>query len=148
MLCWSHICWPSLHWERHGRELLLASQLVLVAPPDLCWFGKGLDVSVGLWHHCWFVFPDTTELDCWYPDNRNWNCPKRTTSKQVQIPLSYLPSFCIMPEGNIGSHYRLCEPPWEYRELNSRSLEEQPVLLTTEPSLQPPYLPILFSPYF
>ncbi|KAM7323220.1 hypothetical protein ACRRTK_017326 [Alexandromys fortis] len=30
-----------------------------------------------------------------------------------------------------------CEPPCGYWELNSESLEEQPVLLTTEPSLQP-----------
>jgi hypothetical protein len=40
--------------------------------------------------HVWYS--DTTELDCLYPD-RDWNHPKRTTSKQVHIPLSYLPSF-------------------------------------------------------
>jgi hypothetical protein len=30
-----------------------------------------------------------------------------------------------------------CEPPWGCWELNTGPLEEQPVLLTTEPSLQP-----------
>ena len=30
-----------------------------------------------------------------------------------------------------------CEPPCRCWELNSEPLEEQPVLLTTEPSLQP-----------
>jgi hypothetical protein len=30
-----------------------------------------------------------------------------------------------------------CEPPWTCWELNSEPLEEQSVLLTTEPSLQP-----------
>ena len=31
-----------------------------------------------------------------------------------------------------------CEPPYGCWELNSGPLEEQPVLLTSEPSLQPP----------
>jgi hypothetical protein len=33
-----------------------------------------------------------------------------------------------------------CEPPCDCWELNSGPLEEQPVLLTNEPSLQPPHL--------
>jgi hypothetical protein len=33
-----------------------------------------------------------------------------------------------------------CEPPCDYWDLNSGPLEEQLVLLTTEPSLQPPPL--------
>ena len=57
-----------------------------------------------------FIASDTFELDCWYLDptklecfvflffffiltNRELNQPQITTSKQVHIPLSYLPSF-------------------------------------------------------
>ena len=36
-----------------------------------------------------------------------------------------------------------CEPPCGCRELNSGPLEEQAMLLTTEPSLQPPQPPLL-----
>ena len=32
-----------------------------------------------------------------------------------------------------------CEPPYGCWELNSRPLEEQAMLLTTEPALQPPF---------
>ena len=39
-----------------------------------------------------------------------------------------------------------CEPPCCWWELNSERLEEQSVLLTTEPSLQLP-LPYLFASY-
>jgi hypothetical protein len=35
-----------------------------------------------------------------------------------------------------------CEPPCECRELNPGPLKEQPVLLNTEPSLQPLLLPV------
>ena len=42
------------------------------------------------------------------------------------------------PEEGIGSHYRWCEPPCGCWELNSGPLEEQSVLLTAEPFLQPP----------
>lgn len=38
-----------------------------------------------------------------------------------------------------------CEPPCGCRELNPRPLEEQPVLLTTEPSLQPHRPPAYFD---
>jgi len=38
------------------------------------------------------------------------------------------------PEEGIGSHYG-CEPPCGHWDLNSGPLEEQSVLLTTEPSL-------------
>jgi hypothetical protein len=34
-------------------------------------------------------------------------------------------SIYIMPEENIGSHYKLCEPACGYWELNSGPLEEQ-----------------------
>jgi hypothetical protein len=35
-------------------------------------------------------YPDTTEMDCWYTDNWDWNRRQRTTCKQVPVPLSYL----------------------------------------------------------
>jgi hypothetical protein len=40
-----------------------------------------------------FLVPDTTELGSWYPEEWRLESPQRTTSKQVHIPLSYLPSF-------------------------------------------------------
>jgi hypothetical protein len=42
------------------------------------------------------------------------------------------------PEEGIGAITDGCEPPYGCWELNSGPLEEQLVLLTTEPSLQPP----------
>jgi hypothetical protein len=44
----------------------------------------------------------------------------------------------------ISLHTDGCEPPCGCWELNSGPLEEQSVLLTTEPSLQPPHSAILF----
>ena len=38
-------------------------------------------------------YPDTTELDCWYPDKWRLELPQETTSKRVHTPLSYLLSF-------------------------------------------------------
>jgi len=76
----SHLCWSSLCWEGHGRELL-AFQLVLFSPIDSCWFSGGLAVSAGLCHHIiWYQLicvwcPDTTGLRHWYP-GRDWNFPK------------------------------------------------------------------------
>jgi hypothetical protein len=52
----STLLWSSLHWERHGREVLLAPLMVLIAPTDSCWLGGGLAVSAGLCYCCWFVF--------------------------------------------------------------------------------------------
>jgi len=74
------LCLPlSPHcWDRHRRELLLASWLALVTPADLCWFGRGLAVSAGSCHCCWFVFGILTLLN-WSASiltNGNWNCPK------------------------------------------------------------------------
>jgi hypothetical protein len=45
----------SLHWERHGRQLL-ASLLVLAAPVVSYLFNRGLDVSIGLCHNCGLAF--------------------------------------------------------------------------------------------
>lgn len=84
-------------------EFLLESQLILVTPADWCQFGGGLAVSAGPFLHCWFVFGDTMEIDCWYPDTTELNCcytnksrlesPQRNTSKKVHISLSHLPLF-------------------------------------------------------
>jgi hypothetical protein len=82
--------WSSLCWERHSRELL-TFQLVLVTLADSWQFVRGLAVSAVI--HCWFMFGGTFELHCWYPNKQRLELPQRTTSKQVHIPLSYLPSF-------------------------------------------------------
>lgn len=57
--------------------------LIVAASMDFCPFDRAL----------WFVLDQTStaalclvlaiELDCWYPNNNEWNCPQRTTSKQV-----------------------------------------------------------------
>jgi len=55
----------------------------------------GLAVSAGSCHCCLFVFSILTPLN-WTVGvltNGDWNHPQRTTSKQVYIPLFYLPSF-------------------------------------------------------
>jgi hypothetical protein len=49
------------------------------------------------------------------------------------------------PEEGIRSHYRCCEPPCGCWELNSGLLEEQSVLLTAEPSLQPGFCDVFLS---
>ena len=71
MLRWSFIfglsssvfVFTDLHFIERGRELLLASLLVLVPPADSCRFGGGLAVSAGLCHHCWFMFAILTLLN-------------------------------------------------------------------------------------
>ena len=81
----------SLHWERHWRERLLASQLIQVVPADSCGFSGGLAVSAGSCHCCWFVFGVLTQLN-WAAGiltNGDWSCLKKTTCQQVHIPLSY-----------------------------------------------------------
>ena len=45
--------------------------------------------------------------------------------------------YTYMPEEGIRSQLDGCEPPRGCWELNSGPLEEQTVLLTTEPSFQP-----------
>jgi hypothetical protein len=45
--------------------------------------------------------------------------------------------FASMPDG-IGLLIDSCEPSYQCWELNFRHLEEQPVVLAAEPSLQPP----------
>lgn len=37
------------------------------------------------------------ELHCCYPDNEGWNCPQRSTSKQVYIPIVLLPISSPLP---------------------------------------------------
>jgi hypothetical protein len=56
------------------------------------------------------------------------------------IYLMYMSTLLLSldtPEEGIRFHYRWCEPPWGFWEFNSEPLEEQTVLLTAEPSLQP-----------
>jgi len=59
----------------------------------------------------------------------------------LKIYLFYVNTLSLSsdaPEEGIRSHYSGCEPPCSCWELNSGPLEEQPVLLPAEPSLQPP----------
>jgi hypothetical protein len=43
------------------------------------------------------MFPSAFELHYWDPDNGDWNCPQRTTSKQSYIPIVLLPIFSPLP---------------------------------------------------
>ena len=60
----------------------------------------------------------------------------------------YPENFCSSHKMSLQTHQERtsdpitdgCEPPWGWWKLNSGPLEEQSVLLTTEPSLQPPPL--------
>jgi hypothetical protein len=68
----SCLCWSLLYWEMHNREFL-AFQLSLITR----WLMEcdvGLSVSTRQCCHCWFMFGDTFELDCWYPDTTGLDC--------------------------------------------------------------------------
>jgi hypothetical protein len=79
--CYSLQCFTRLHlsWlqvKKHTKELLVAFQLLLAAFSDSSWFSRAL----------WFLLDQAAAtdwclvfaimLDCWYPDNEDWNCPK------------------------------------------------------------------------
>jgi hypothetical protein len=55
----SSLCWSTLPWERHSKELLVT----LLVPPADSSQGWSLAVSARLCHCC--CWPDTIELDCW-----------------------------------------------------------------------------------
>ena len=60
--------------------------LIQWRPRGFCWIMPPLLIPV--------CYPDTTELNCWYPYKwRLESPPQRTISKQVCIPWSYLSSF-------------------------------------------------------
>ena len=80
-----HLRSSSLCWEKHSRELLLASP---AGPTHSCWL---VLIQQRSGNFCCILpllicvsYSDTTELDCWYPDNRDWNCPQRTTKTKQQ----------------------------------------------------------------
>jgi len=94
-----------------------------------------------------------------------YNCPPKHTKPSTIHPLRTLMTTCKYTEQNlfyflifylfsiyvaVFRYTRICidgcEPPCSCWELNSGPLEEQSVLLTTEPSLQPPQSGILTSP--
>lgn len=88
--------WSSFCWERLSRELFLVSYLVLFTPADSSRFSRGLMVSTGSYHHCWFLFSILTQLNYillvfW----QRMRSPHGSTSKQVYILLSYWPSFIL-----------------------------------------------------
>ena len=103
-------CFAGLYWSSlvtSWREVCLVESCLLLATSIyLCQFGRAL----------WFLLDQTTvtdsclgfadwsglllliqvrcfELDCWYPDNKNWNHPQRTTSNQVHMSLVLLTIF-------------------------------------------------------
>ena len=82
MLLWSQVFSDLYCIERHSRELL-AFQLVLV-PPNLAevWLFL-LDLATAAYLCLVTLF----ELDCWYPDNEDWNHPKK-------LLLNRFISFC------------------------------------------------------
>ena len=72
-----HLRSSSLCWDRHSRELLLASP---AGPTHSCWL---VLIQQRSGNFCCILpllicvsYSDTTELDCWYPDNKDWNYPK------------------------------------------------------------------------
>lgn len=56
---WTMTWQPSLLSDRHSRELLLVTQMVLVAPTDSYRFCDNQVVSARSDHTCRFVFGDT-----------------------------------------------------------------------------------------
>jgi hypothetical protein len=66
----------------------------------------------------------------------------RTHMLPTAMSMYYVHSWCLQrPEEDAGSSgtgvMNGCDPPCGCQEWNSGPLEEQPVLLTSEPSLQP-----------
>jgi hypothetical protein len=94
LVSWLHLCclWSLLHWERHGRELLLASWLDLVIPADSCGFRRGLVVYAGSCHHCWFMFGILALLNWTVGILINWDW---NHSQPIHSLLSYL--LCFLP---------------------------------------------------
>ena len=92
MICWSRV-FTTLRegWQRTCHDALVGSghscwlELICQRPSCFCWIMPLLLISV--------CYPDPNELDSLYYDSRDWNHPQRTTSKQIHIPLSLLPSF-------------------------------------------------------
>jgi hypothetical protein len=114
----SHLSWSSLHWERQGRELFLASQMVLVASIDLCPFSRGLTMSARSCHCCWFM-PIILMLLNWTAGiliNEDWKCPQRTNFKLVHISLNYLLFFSLLSlegEQEVGLKWSWLDIQWE-----------------------------------
>ena len=114
------LCCSSLPWEMLSRELFLASLLVLLAPVDSCW----VQIHWRLGCFCWVLppllisvySPDTTDLDCWYPDGWRLKSLQGTTPKQqtaephsflwMDLPL-LICEWCLQVDGTAAAG--LCE---------------------------------------
>lgn len=77
--------WSSLCRENPSKELLgIFRPLPLTCANYFCTTLLFLQDNATETNSC-LVF--TTALDCWYPDDEEWNCPQGTTSKQVHKTL-------------------------------------------------------------
>lgn len=83
-----HLHWPSLCGESGQRT----------SPGHSCWlrpisWRSGSFCWVMPQSMVWVCYPDTADLDCWYPDNWRLKLPLGTTSKQQRAePLG---RFCF-----------------------------------------------------
>lgn len=86
--CFADLCWFSLRRQKCTKELLKVFQLILATSPDSCRFGRTflfLMDQVSATDLC-LVF--AIGLDHWYPDNKDWKCPKELLNRST-TSLSY-----------------------------------------------------------
>lgn len=90
--------WSSLLREKCAKELPVLFLLILPTPMDSCQFGGSCS-----WEDLLFLLDHAAstdlslvfsiELDCLYPDNKEWNHPKEVLIPRYTTPFSYLCSF-------------------------------------------------------
>lgn len=66
------------------------SRAILAALADSCWFGNRalrflLDSAAIVDSYLVFAI----ELNCWYPNDEEWNCPKKLLLNRSTTPFSY-----------------------------------------------------------
>lgn len=88
--------------------------LVLITPTNSCWFSGSLAVSTSACSCCWFMFGDTSELDCWYHNTTeldsltigDWNCLKELLLNRSTSPLSYYPFSSIPLDSGLEGEWK------------------------------------------
>ena len=93
--CHTSLVFTGLHFVRkkHANEIFVVFRLILSTSTDSCQFGVTLLFRLN--HACatdsCLVF--AIELDYWYPDNEQWNCPKEVLLYRPKTLFSCQPSF-------------------------------------------------------
>lgn len=109
MQCFVGLRWSSLHGEKCAKELLMADS------DCLYWLGRALLFLLDCATDLCLLF--VTKLDCWYPDTKEWSCPKELLLNRPTTPLTF---FNITPVGGFEGRLRYL------RTLNKVGFEKNP----------------------